>query len=85
MIEIKDLLFKFQNLILKEEVKIETTRVIISKVINLDIKPKDIKIKNNTVYLNIKPIYKSEILLKRDIIFEYLKESLSNKSPIDIR
>lgn len=85
MIEIKDLLLKFNNILLKEEVKIETTRIIISKVINLDIKPENIKIKNNTVYLDIKPIYKSEILLKKDIIFKNLKESLNNKSPLNIR
>lgn len=85
MIEIKDLLVKFNNLILKEEVKVETIRIIISKIINLDIQPENIKIKNNTVYLDIKPIYKSEILLKRDTIFQNLKESLNNKLPLDIR
>ena len=45
---------------------------------------KDIKIKNSTVYLNIKPIYKNEILLKKDKIFLKLKESLGKKSPSNI-
>jgi nucleoside-specific outer membrane channel protein Tsx len=85
MIEIKDLLLKFDNLILKEEVKKETIRFIISKVIGLNIKSEDINIKNNVIYLNIKPIYKSEILLKKDLIFHKFKEVLNKKLPIDIR
>ena len=84
MIEIKDLLLKFQNLLISEEVKKESIRNIISEVINLQIKTEDIKIKNGTVYLNIKPIYKNEIFLKKDRIFLKLKEILGKKSPSNI-
>ena len=85
MIEIKDLLEKFSNLILKEEVKLEVTRNTISDIIGLEIKPKDIEIKKNIIYLNIKPIYKSEILLKKEKIFSELNKVLSKKIPTDIR
>ncbi|MFA6524463.1 MAG: hypothetical protein WC264_03590 [Candidatus Paceibacterota bacterium] len=85
MIEIKDLLLKFQNLLISEEIKKESIKNIISEVINLQIKSEDIKIKNGTVYLNIKPIYKNEIFFKKNKIFLKLKENLGKKSPHNIR
>jgi hypothetical protein len=85
MIEIKDLLSRFSELLLGEEGKKETVRSVISSVINTDIKSEDIKIKNNIIYLNIKPIYKNEILLKQDQIFLKLKEALGRKTPESIR
>ena len=85
MIQIKDLLLRFQNLLLSEEIKIESVRQIISQIINVPLRKEDIKIKNNTVYLNIKPIFKNEILLKRDKIFLALEEALGRRSPDSIR
>lgn len=85
MIEIKDLLLRFQNILLSEEVKKNSIRDIIYQVTGIDIKSEDINIKNSTVYLNIKPIYKNEIFLKRDKIFAKLSESLGKKTPEDIR
>ncbi|MEK7080830.1 MAG: hypothetical protein AAB902_00300 [Patescibacteria group bacterium] len=81
MIEIKDLLGRFNKILLSEEGKKESIRSIISEIIKVEINSKDIKIKNNIVYLNIKPIYKNEIFLKQDQIFLKLKESLSKKTP----
>lgn len=85
MIEIKDLLLRFQNIFLSEEIKRETVCNIISQIINLPLKKEDVEIKNNTVYLNIKPIYKNEIFIKKDIISDELKKALGNKSPGDLR
>jgi hypothetical protein len=85
MIEIKDLLIRFNNLLSLGEGKIDSIRNIISETIGVQIKKEDIKIKNNIIYLNIKPIYKNEILLKQDQIFLKLKESLGKKIPQDIR
>ena len=81
MVEIKDLLTRFNDLLLGEEGKQEIIRNAISLVIKTEIKPEDIKIKNSIIYLNIKPIYKSEILLKQDQIFLNIRESLGKKSP----
>ncbi len=81
MIEIKDLLLKFSNLLLSEEIKKNTVLNVLKEVIGVDVKPEDIKIKNNTIYLNIKPIYKNEILLKKDLINLKLKEALGKKAP----
>jgi len=85
MIEIKDLLAKFSNLLLSEETKKNYLQEVFKKVVGIEIKSEDIKIKNNIIYLNIKPIYKNEIFLKKEKIFLTLKESLGNKIPEDIR
>ncbi|MFA5840937.1 MAG: hypothetical protein WC847_01530 [Candidatus Paceibacterota bacterium] len=85
MIEIKDLLSRFTNLLLPEENKRETIRMAISSVIGVEISSKDIKIKNNIIYLNIKPIYKNEVFIKQEQIFLKLKETFGEKSPKDIR
>lgn len=84
MIEIKDLLVKFSNLLLSEEMKKEAIRNIISEVIGVKIKKEDIQIKKGVIYLNIKPIYKNEIFIKQEQIFLKLKESLGKKTPQNI-
>ncbi len=81
MIEIKDLLLRFGNILLKEEGKKDLIRTTISEIINYDIKSEDIKIKKGVIYLNIKPIYKNEIFMKQDEIFEKLKDLLDKKAP----
>lgn len=57
------------------------------EVVNLDIDSNKIKIKNNVVYLDVKPIYKNEIFLKKEKIFEKLQEKIgiANKLPEDFR
>ena len=85
MIEIKDLLARFNDLLLGEEGKKETVRSVISSIIKTEIKSEDIKIKNNIIYLNIKPIYKNEIFIKQEQIFLALKDALGRKSPESIR
>jgi hypothetical protein len=85
MIEIKDLLSRFDSILLGEEGKKEIIRNAISSVIKTEIKSENIEVKNNTIYLNIKPIYKNEIFIKQKQIFLALKESLGKKTPGDIR
>ena len=85
MIEIKNLLLRFRNILLSEEAKKESIKKVIAEIIGVEIKDQDIEIKNNTIYLNIKPIYKNEIFLKKDKIFSKLQESLGKKAPEDIR
>ncbi|MFZ1019964.1 MAG: hypothetical protein WAN61_03180 [Minisyncoccia bacterium] len=85
MIEIKDLLSRFNNILLGEEGKKETIRKIISEVIKVEIKSEDIKIKNCTIYLNIKPIYKNEIFIKQEKIFTKLQQAFGKKTPTALR
>ena len=85
MIEIKDLLVRFNNLLFSEEIKKASILEVINKIIGVEIKSEDVKIKNNIIYLNIKPIYKNEIFIKQDQIFLALKDSLGKKTPQEIR
>ena len=85
MIEIKDLLLRFNNLLIGESFKKESIFKAISEVVGVHISLKDIKIKNNIIYLNIKPVYKNEIFLKKDLINLKLKELLGKNAPNQIR
>ncbi len=84
MIEIKDLLLRFDKILLSEEIKKASIINILEQTIGVKIKPEDLKIKNNTVYLNIKPIYKNEIFLKKEKIFLKLEEVFGKKIPKNI-
>lgn len=85
MIEIKNLLTRFNKIFLAEEAKKEFVKDAISEIVGIEIKNQDIKIKNGVIYLNVKPIYKNEIFLKQEQIFLKLKESLGKRSPQNIR
>jgi len=85
MIEIKDLLVRFNNILLGEEGKKEIIKKTIYEVIGIEIKKQEIEIKNNIIYLNIKPIYKNEIFLKQNEIFLKLKEFLGKNFPKNLR
>ena len=81
MIEVKDLLERFNSILLSEESKKESVRRAISEVLRTEINSEDVKIKNNVVYLNIKPIYKNEVFLKQEQIFKRLEELFLGKKP----
>lgn len=85
MIEIKDLLARFNDILLSEEAKREAVRKAISSAVNININSEDIKIKNSVIYLDIKPIYKNEIFLKQEEIFLKLKKFCGKKAPEEIR
>ncbi len=85
MIELKDLLGKYNDLFFSGSLKKDTIRTIISEEIGFEIKSEDIEIKNGTVQLNIKPIYKNEIFMKQEKILAKLAENLGKKAPQDIR
>lgn len=85
MIQIKDLLENLKNSLFSEELKKDEIRRILSEEIKINLKSSDIEIKNGIINLNIKPIYKNEIFLKKEIIFLKLKDSLGRKSPSDFR
>jgi len=74
MIEIKDLLQRFEKILGHEVVKIGLIQNIIKNLAGIDISKNNIKIKSTTLILNIKPIYKNEILLKKDLILLNLQD-----------
>ncbi len=77
MIEIKDLLAKYEKLLFSEESKRESVRQAVSETIGVSLKPEDIRIKNGTVYLDLKPIYKNELLLKKEKILEKIGRNIT--------
>ncbi|MDQ3075762.1 MAG: hypothetical protein M3Q34_01390 [bacterium] len=85
MIEIKELLGRLSEILLKEEGKTEVLRKVIQEVVGVKINPEDLKIKNHTIFLNIKPIYKNEIYMKQEEIFLKLENLLMKKIPKKIR
>ncbi|OGI65054.1 hypothetical protein A2647_01380 [Candidatus Nomurabacteria bacterium RIFCSPHIGHO2_01_FULL_40_24b] len=85
MIEIKDLLLGFSDLILREETKKSCIKNSILKATRINISEKDIKIKNKTIYLNIKPIYKNEVFLKLEEIRDNIQKELGREAPKEIR
>jgi hypothetical protein len=85
MIEIKDLLTRYNNSLISSEFQKEAIQKGVASVIGVDIKTEDIEIKNNIIYLNLKPIYKNEIFIKKEKIQSFLDNVLGEKSPGDIR
>jgi hypothetical protein len=85
MIELKDLLGKFRNLLLHDDYKKDAIINVLSLVVGVKLTKEDIKIKDNIIYLNLKPIFKSEIFLKKEKILQELENTLGAKIPRDIR
>ena len=84
MIEVKDLLLRVNKLLFSEEIKREAISGVIFQVLKIKVFKDDIKIKNNIIYLNIKPLYKNEIFIKKNQILSELRSVLGNKTPRDI-
>ncbi|PIR68367.1 hypothetical protein COU49_01465 [Candidatus Nomurabacteria bacterium CG10_big_fil_rev_8_21_14_0_10_35_16] len=85
MIEIKDLLLNFRNILLTEDLKKDLIIKIIFSIAGIQLKREDVKIQNGVLYLSTKPIYKNEIFIKQKEILSNLKQELGKKSPIEIR
>ncbi len=81
MFNISSFLSKFSknikdNYLIKEEI-IKN----VLKITNIELKPDDIVIKNNILYLNITPVYKNKIFInKKDILL-----NISSFNIVDIR
>lgn len=85
MIEIKDLLYKFKNILFLKEERKKIIVQIILEITELKLKTEEIEVKNGILYLNIKSIYKNEIFIKQDKILLEFKKILNKKAPIEIR
>lgn len=85
MIEIKDLLAPFKDSLLAAEYKKTAVREAIKDATAVDIEEKDIEIKNGSVYLCVNPVYRNEIFLRREDIFNSLRDSLGKRAPQRLR
>lgn len=85
MIEVKDLISSLRNVLFKEEYRKTKISSIIENITSIKIKTEDIEIKNSVIFLNIKPIFKNEIFLKKEKILSNLKDDFKDRIPTDIR
>lgn len=85
MIEVKDLLSKFEGIIASKEAGVVAVQKSIKDVCGLELKKTDIFIKGGDVYLSTKPIYRNEIFLNREGIIEKIESILGEKSPKNLR
>lgn len=85
MLEIKNLLLKFGNFLISEELKKETARKVIFEITQIQLQKDEIEIRNGEIFLKIKPIYRSEIFLKKDQILSELKKTLGKRAPQTLR
>ena len=85
MIELKDLLGRFEKLILKEEIKSEVLAQVLSKYAKIKIEKKDITVTNGNIFLSLKPIYKNELFLHKEEIQKEIKNIFGGTSSKVIR
>jgi hypothetical protein len=85
MVELKNLLDRFNNLLFSNEAKTEAIKKAVFEATGIEIKKEEVRIKNSTIFLNIKPLYKNEIFLKQEKILSILKELLPKNPPGAIR
>ena len=84
MVEIKDLLKRFDVLINNKEFQFVLIQETLKEILKIEISKNQIKINGNDVYLDIKPIYKNEIFLNKEKIISLLKEKSLNKKDLNI-
>ncbi len=84
MIEIKDLLNSFKEVLLGEEIRKEKIAFIIESVTKIKIETKNIEVKNSKVILDIKPIFKNEVFLKKEKILEEFRNNFPKRVLTDI-
>ncbi len=82
MIEIKELLGKFHKILSQEGYKKQIILSTLEDILKIKIKQEDLVIKNQNIFLNIKPIYKNEIFLHKEEITSKI-DHLLGKSKID--
>lgn len=85
MQEIKDLLTRFKNILHTEESKKSSIIEIIKECTSVALEPKELEIKSNQIYINTKPINKSQIFLKKEEILNKLRDLPQKQIIQDIR
>jgi hypothetical protein len=84
MFEIKELLLPFEKILNSNELRLDQIRLILIKHLGVNIQREKIELKNNKIFLKLKPIFKNQILLKKDKIILDLEKELGKKYPKEI-
>ena len=56
------------------EIYKEEVSLVISRLLNININPDQISIKNGTLFLNVSPTIKSALLLKKEVLIKELSK-----------
>lgn len=83
--KINSFLKRFQGLVPPERTKKRIIKEIIQEVARIDIHEDNILIQNDTVFLNISPMYKQHIILHKERIFSQLKAQYPKSEIRDLR
>ncbi len=85
MIEVKNLLSRFKNIVTSSELKHKAIRDALFSISGISLASKDIVIKGGDVYLETGAIHKNEIFMKQDEIIKELEKILGSQAPKRIR
>jgi hypothetical protein len=80
-----DYLNKFKKVFQNAQFQKDAVRSVIRNIVKIELGEKDFDVKNYTVTLNVSPVIKNEIFMRKQKILEALKSALGPKAPHDIR
>lgn len=79
MHSIADLLERFKGILNTESSKKETIIIIIKEQTGISIKNNEFEVKNGLLRLNTKPIYRNEVVIKKDKILPKFIQAFGEK------
>lgn len=85
MIEVRDLLSRFENLLFSKRIQKSIIQESIKEVVGLDIPIENIEIKNLNILIDSQPIYKNEIFLNKEKILNLIYKKSPQKPFEDIK
>ncbi|MFM7088081.1 MAG: hypothetical protein ACKOW9_00910 [Candidatus Paceibacterota bacterium] len=74
MIEIKDLLHRFEKILGHESVKINIVQGVLKNHFSILVEKQQIVIKGKTLFFKIKPVFRNEILIHKEKFLRLLKD-----------
>ena len=74
MIEIKDLLHRFEKILGHESVKIGVVQKVLKEDFNILTQKDQIVVKGRVLYLKIKPVFRNEVLIHKEKFLHLLKD-----------
>lgn len=85
MKELKKLLERWERVVPVDQDVRSILPAILKKETRIDIDPKSISVRNNTIFIKTSSLAKVEIFLKKTKILSELLKALGEKAPKDIR
>lgn len=73
MIELKDLLKRFEKIIGHNSLAVSAVQEVLRKSLGINLDKDKIRIKGKVVLLDVKPLYKNEILIRKKALLDDLR------------